>query len=462
MTDATTTSLPDPVDALRAREREVSAASARLLSAVVDVAADAKPGFEADEVAFALAWTQVAARTQVEFGRYLIGTLPDVFAALAIGVIDVRRAWVFFDALAAVDDEIAAEIAAAVLPKAPGLTTTQLRDRLRRAVLKVDPDVARRVTKSIRRRHVACTPDGEGTATLFGVRLPAVRAVAAYERVDAFARGRKHAGDARTLDQLRADTFLDLLEGIGITAAPVDRAGVIELTVAWSTATGATNEPAVLTGFGPIAAQTARDIIAARLPRVVTGTVTAERDSAAVQRTGPDAIRWRHTLTSDRGALLDRTRLRRAPDGRRPDASNAAHRHDRGADASASRTALHDGAPTAAASRAAAGPPRPRPPSEDDPSRRTPNAALAQWIATRDRTCRAPGCRVPARVADIDHTVDHSAGGTTTHDNLAVLCRHHHRLKHEGGWFVSQPAPGTLTWTSPAGRTYVREPDPPD
>src|SRR5262245_32109124 len=57
MTDATTTSLPEPVDALRAREREVSAASARLLSAVVDVAADAKPGFEADEVAFALAWT---------------------------------------------------------------------------------------------------------------------------------------------------------------------------------------------------------------------------------------------------------------------------------------------------------------------------------------------------------------------------------------------------------------------
>lgn len=461
MTDATTTSAPDPVDALRAREREVSTASARFLSAVVDVAADAKPGFEADEVAFALAWTQVAARTQVEFGRYLIGTVPDVFAALAIGVIDVRRAWVFFNVLAAVDGEIAAEIAAAVLPKAPGLTTTQLRDRLRRAVLKVDPDVARRVTNAIGRRHVACTADGEGTATLFGARLPAARAVAAYERVDAFARGRKHAGDERTLDQLRADTFLDLLEGIGITSTPVGRAGVIELTVPWSTATGATNEPAVLTGFGPIAAQTARDIIAARLSRGATETTKALRDRAGVRCTDLGAIRWRHTLTSDRGALLDTTTLRRAPVRPQSDTSNAARHDSGGANASPSIGASRVDAPTAAFGVGTVAP-RPRPPSEDDPSRRTPSAALAQWIATRDRTCRAPGCRVPARVADIDHTVDHSAGGTTTHDNLALLCRHHHRLKHEGGWFVSQPAPGTLTWTSPAGRTYVREPDPSD
>jgi hypothetical protein len=68
---------------------------------------------------------------------------------------------------------------------------------------------------------------------------------------------------------------------------------------------------------------------------------------------------------------------------------------------------------------------------------------------------------VPARVADIDHTLDHAFGGETTHDNLALLCRHHHRLKHEGGWTVTQPTPGTLVWTSPAGRRYVREPDPP-
>ncbi len=245
----------DPVDALCARAREVSVATARLLEAIVAVAADARPGFDADEVAFALAWTQSAARSQVEFGRYLTRVVPDVFAALGRGAIDVRRAWVFADVLALVDDAMAATIADAVLPVAGDLTTSQLRDRLRRAVLKADPDASTRTAKSVADRHVGCQADREGTASLFGVRLPAARATAAFERIDAFARGRKHDGDGRTMDQLRADTFLDLLEGVGIGSSPVHRSGVIELTVPWTTATGATSDPAVLAGFGPIDAE---------------------------------------------------------------------------------------------------------------------------------------------------------------------------------------------------------------
>jgi Domain of unknown function (DUF222) len=286
----------DVVDVLCARARDVSVASARLLEAIVAVADGARPGYDADEVAFALAWTQTAARSQVELGRYLTGTLPDVFAALGTGNVDMRRAWVFCDVLALVDDSIAAVIAAAVLPQAGGLTTSQLRDRLRRAVLKADPDATERTKKSVADRHLAYQPDREGTASLFGARLPATRAAAAFERVDAFARGRKRDGDVRTIDQLRADTLLDLLEGVGIGSSPVHRSGVIELTVPWATATGATNEPGILAGHGPIDADTARNIIAAHLPRV-------------------GGIRWRHTLTADDGALLNTTSLRR-PYGR--------------------------------------------------------------------------------------------------------------------------------------------------
>jgi hypothetical protein len=36
-----------------------------------------------------------------------------------------------------------------------------------------------------------------------------------------------------------------------------------------------------------------------------------------------------------------------------------------------------------------------------------------------------------------------------------VLCRHHHRLKHEAGWRVTQPTPGTLRWRSPHGDVYT-------
>jgi hypothetical protein len=99
------------------------------------------------------------------------------------------------------------------------------------------------------------------------------------------------------------------------------------------------------------------------------------------------------------------------------------------------------------------------PPAEDDLLRRTPGPALAGWIRARDRTCRASGCRVLASRCDIDHTIDYAAGGATTHDNLALLCRHHHRLKHDGGWHVTQTEPGVLTWTSRHGRRFTRTVD---
>jgi hypothetical protein len=86
-----------------------------------------------------------------------------------------------------------------------------------------------------------------------------------------------------------------------------------------------------------------------------------------------------------------------------------------------------------------------------------PPAALADHVLARDRTCRFPGCRLPAQRCDLDHTVPYPEGPTSA-GNLAALCRHHHRLKHLAGWTVEQPEPGVLLWTSPAGHRYRTEP----
>jgi hypothetical protein len=91
-----------------------------------------------------------------------------------------------------------------------------------------------------------------------------------------------------------------------------------------------------------------------------------------------------------------------------------------------------------------------------------PSAALASYIRGRDGKCRWPGCGQSARRGDIDHTVAFPAGETTP-DNLAVLCRRHHRLKTDSdhrpdGWKVQQKQEGILTWTSPTGRRYVTRP----
>lgn len=94
-------------------------------------------------------------------------------------------------------------------------------------------------------------------------------------------------------------------------------------------------------------------------------------------------------------------------------------------------------------------------------TRRRPCATVAHEVRLRDRTCRAPGCRVPAHRADLDHTVPWELGGLTLPRNLGVLCRFHHRAKHEGGWQLRQPKSGVFIWRSPLGKAYAVRPEPP-
>ena len=88
-------------------------------------------------------------------------------------------------------------------------------------------------------------------------------------------------------------------------------------------------------------------------------------------------------------------------------------------------------------------------------------ADLAGYLAVRDGGCRFPGCRRRARAADIDHTLDWARGGTTSHANLAHLCRAHHRLKHRTRWRMAQEPGGVIRWTSPAGHVIRTHPERP-
>lgn len=103
-----------------------------------------------------------------------------------------------------------------------------------------------------------------------------------------------------------------------------------------------------------------------------------------------------------------------------------------------------------------------------DPQQYRPSSALESLIRARDCTCRFPGCRRPATSrysgVDLDHTVPWPEGETAP-DNLAALCRHHHRVKHSPGWRVETADDGTMAWTTPGGRQIITRPwryaDPP-
>ena len=94
-----------------------------------------------------------------------------------------------------------------------------------------------------------------------------------------------------------------------------------------------------------------------------------------------------------------------------------------------------------------------------------PTAAMRRHLRARDRTCRFPGCRRPARRCEIDHTYDHARGGPTAITNLACLCATHHALKHPDvdarwRWTARQRRDGTIVWTTPAGVEYSDAPPP--
>jgi hypothetical protein len=86
---------------------------------------------------------------------------------------------------------------------------------------------------------------------------------------------------------------------------------------------------------------------------------------------------------------------------------------------------------------------------------------LAGYLAVRDGGCRFPGCGRRARHTDLDHTVDWARGGSTSHENLAHLCRKHHRLKHRTRWRMTQEPGGVIRWTSPAGHVLRTHPERP-
>jgi hypothetical protein len=89
-----------------------------------------------------------------------------------------------------------------------------------------------------------------------------------------------------------------------------------------------------------------------------------------------------------------------------------------------------------------------------------PTRAMQAQVAERDSCCQFPWCGRQGRY-DLDHIVpfvppdEGEPSGQTNSDNLARLCRFHHRVKTHGGWRYHRRRDGTLTWTSPSGRTYT-------
>lgn len=86
---------------------------------------------------------------------------------------------------------------------------------------------------------------------------------------------------------------------------------------------------------------------------------------------------------------------------------------------------------------------------------RTANARQRRALGVQDQGCVFPGCGAPVPWTDAHHTVAYERSKLTDLEQLALLCRFHHHLVHEGGFTLTRDHHG-ITVHRPDGTSMPR------
>jgi hypothetical protein len=261
------------------------------------------------ELASALRIPERTAEAQLAVSELLVHNLPDTLAALTAGEISYRHAQIMVDHTGDLDDAARGQLEAASLPYARNLTAAKFERKIRTLRERANPETIReRHVRAASDREVVFSPDRDGMAWL-NAYLPAADALGAFTRLSELATNLQHPGEPRTLTQLRADVFRDLLidgqtcdnarcgDGqCGGTAHGVVAHGLtakVFVTVPVLTLLGHDDLPATLDGYGPIDADTARTL-ASRAPSFIR--LLTHPETGAVLSVGRDSYRVPHDL----------------------------------------------------------------------------------------------------------------------------------------------------------------------
>ena len=253
------------------------------------------------ELAVAARLSETDARRRVDTAEGLAGSFMGTRRLLEDGLISARHAEKIVQHGRSLPDECVPAYEARLLPLARNATVQRLDREARAAVEEAQPATAlQRHRSAAEDRYLTLDPAADGMAYLTAF-LPAVEAVAIYNRATELARALKSAGDPRTLAQLRIDALADLaLNGeTSIPGAPLGLRPSVRVTVPALTLLGHDDAgSAQLDGYGPIDRLTALELTrdAPSLFRVLTdpinGTVlTYGRERYTVPAALDDLVR---------------------------------------------------------------------------------------------------------------------------------------------------------------------------
>jgi hypothetical protein len=355
------------------------------------------------DLALRLRLPESTVRTQGVQADLLRRAVPRVWAAFREGEIGVPQAAATAAVLAELPDEPAlhAALDAELIDPAQRLTAARFREKARTVRERLHPrPLAERHDAARGERRVWLENDPDGMCWLTA-HLPADVGRRAMTRVDAAASHLAGRDDeTRTLAQLRADVLGELLTGDGAMPAP---------SVGGTAGEG--DESTGRTGRTGLSIPRSRVTVAVTVP-VLTLLGVSEQpgtlegygpiDAGTARELAAHAPSFTRILTHPiTGTVLDLDRMRY------------------------------------------------RPPAD-----------LKRWIGLRDQHCTFPGCGRRTADCDLDHVTAWVEHGSTSVENLAHLCRHHHRLKHESAWQVRREPDGRTVWTSPTGALHVDDPPP--
>lgn len=327
------TALVDDLVATRRKIAALQAREARLLAYGVDLALEraaelgsSRSGSDlgireiAAELGAAMRISDRTMQNRMGEASTLVGRFAGTHAAFERGEIDTAHVRVIVDAGAGISDDTArAEYENLVLEIAHHESPNRLRMAARAIAASIDPDSPTRLKRlATDARTVRIQDLDDGLARLIDD-LPAPLAYAIHDRLTQTARHVRDthvavpgdeqnpaepAPDDRTMDQLRADVLTDLL----LTATPTAHgdadvttriAGRVQVSIPLRSLAGATDEPGILAGYGPVDPALIRDL-AGRAPgwdRVFTDADTGL--PVAVDRYRPDAALKRYLSARD-------------------------------------------------------------------------------------------------------------------------------------------------------------------
>jgi hypothetical protein len=297
----------DRIVVLRALQRQASHQQAQVyqaMTSVLDAMDDHDPRSATEsaaaEIRAALRLTRTAADTELSYAMDLQRRLPRVWAALAAGDVDVRRAKTILRHTDHLTTAIAQAVVERIIDHARNLTTGQLQAHIQRLSIEADPESAReRYQHVVKDRRVVTESTTDGTANLLGLDLAPHRVHAISRRINHLARSLNTRGEARTMDQLRADVFIDLLQGKKLSEK--GKGGGVHLRADLDTLTALAEHPGELAGYGPVIADVARQaaeqLEEAEWRFTVTDTATGRPVANGVTRRRPTTAQRRDIET---------------------------------------------------------------------------------------------------------------------------------------------------------------------